>query len=290
MTDDPQRVICSIVGGDPPDIIVFDRYAVGEWAARGAFLPLDEFVAADLKAGRPDAIRPDEYYVPCWEEAHYKGKLYGIPMGTDDRALFYNKDMLIRAGLVDEKGEAKPPQNWKELREYANKLSVYDTGEDARATGVKRLKIAGFVPNYGNSWLYLYGWQNGAKVHERRRPHVPAQRPGVVGALEYMQSIYDDLGGAAQVNAFQSNFQGDALDPFLTGQIAMKIDGNWALDSIAAFKPGLNFGIAPAPMPDEKQQPISWLGGWAYVVPSGAKHVRESWDVIRRLSSTDTAT
>ena len=34
LVDDPQRVLCAIVGGDPPDIIVFDRYAVGEWAAR----------------------------------------------------------------------------------------------------------------------------------------------------------------------------------------------------------------------------------------------------------------
>ena len=168
LVDDPQRVICSIVGGDPADIILFDRFAVGEWAARGAFLPLDAFVAADLRAGRPDAIRSDEYYAPCWSEALYQGKLYGIPMGTDDRVLYYNKDMLIRAGLVDDKGEAKPPQDWKELREYANKLSVYETDEDnptrnAARSGSRKLKIAGFVPNYGNAWLYLYGWQNGAK-------------------------------------------------------------------------------------------------------------------------------
>ena len=98
MTDDPQRVVCSIVGGDPPDIILFDRYAVGEWAARGAFMPLDAFVAADLAAKRPDAIRQEDYYVPCWEEAHFQGKLFGIPTGTDNRALFYNKDMLSRRG------------------------------------------------------------------------------------------------------------------------------------------------------------------------------------------------
>src|SRR5258708_38682704 len=70
LVSDPQRVLCSIVGGEPPDIIVFDRYAVGEWASRGAFMALDEFVQND--AGRPDGIRKEDYYAPCWEEAMYE--------------------------------------------------------------------------------------------------------------------------------------------------------------------------------------------------------------------------
>ena len=36
--------MCSIAGGDPPDLIWFDRFAVGEWAARDAFLPLDDLI------------------------------------------------------------------------------------------------------------------------------------------------------------------------------------------------------------------------------------------------------
>jgi multiple sugar transport system permease protein len=282
LVDDPQRVLCAIVGGDPPDIIVFDRYAVGEWAARGAFLELDEFIAAD--AGRPDGIRKENYYAPCWEEAVYDGKLYGIPIATDNRALFYNKDMLIKAGYTDEKGAARPPKSWKELREYAVKLSVFDeTG------GRKRLKVAGFVPNYGNSWLYLYGWQNGAKYMSDDGRTCLLNEPAVVGALEYMKAVYDDLGGAAEVNAFQSSFQGGELDPFLTGKIAMKIDGNWVLSGIAAYKPDMNFAVAPAPMPDAATPPISWLGGWAWVIPRGAKHPKEAWELIRKLASVETA-
>lgn len=294
LVDDPQRVICAIVGGDPPDIIVFDRYAVGEWAARGAFMPLNAevsgvagpggFVAEDARTGEPDAIREENYYQPCWDEAIYQGKLYGIPIGTDDRALYYNKDMLVKKGFVDEKGEARPPRSWQELRDYANKLSEYD----AVSGGRKKLKVAGFVPNYGNSWLYLYGWQNGAQYMSGDGKTCLLHEKAVVGALEYMKSMYDDLGGAAEVNAFQSSFQGGELDPFLTGKIAMKIDGNWVLSGIAAYKPDMNFAAAPAPMPDASQEPISWLGGWAWVIPKGARHPREAWRLIRRLSSVET--
>src|SRR5579859_3500497 len=34
---DPTRFLVGVAGGMPPDIIRFDRYAVTEWAARGAF-------------------------------------------------------------------------------------------------------------------------------------------------------------------------------------------------------------------------------------------------------------
>ncbi|MCL5269419.1 MAG: hypothetical protein M1457_02440 [bacterium] len=71
MTADPTRFMISVAGGMPPDVIFFDRFALGEWAVRGAFTPLDPFIEADLKAGRADAIRPGGYY---------KGGLGRVPL------------------------------------------------------------------------------------------------------------------------------------------------------------------------------------------------------------------
>ena len=292
IVDDPQRVLCAIVGGDPPDIIVFDRYAIGEWAARGAFQPLDEFLRAD--AARADGLQPEDYYAPCWDEAAYQGHIYGIPMLADNRALYYNRDMLLRhkaelilAGVADEHGEVRPPRSWAELRLAASILSEYD-GKPSLAAP-RRLKVAGFVPNYGNSWLYLYGWQNGAHFMSADGRTCLLNEPRVVQALTFMKSIYDDLGGASNVYAFQSSFQGGENDPFLQEQIAMKIDGNWTLNGIAAYKADLNFGVVPAPMADPAETPLSWLGGFAWVIPTGAKHPREAWALIRTLASVETA-
>ncbi len=67
-TADPTRFIISLAGGTPPDIIVFDRFAIAEWATRGAFEPLNGFLAADLAAKQPDAINPDEFYPSAWDE------------------------------------------------------------------------------------------------------------------------------------------------------------------------------------------------------------------------------
>jgi hypothetical protein len=106
---DPTRFLISVAGGTPPDVIWFDRYAVAEWAARGAFVPLDSYIARDLAAGRPDTPSAARFYASCWDEARYNGQVYGIPTSVDDRALLYNRDLLRRAGLVDGKGEARPP-------------------------------------------------------------------------------------------------------------------------------------------------------------------------------------
>lgn len=53
----------------------------------------------------------------------YNGKTYNLPYGATTNGIVYNKDMFKKAGIVDENGEAKPPKTWKEVREYAKKLT-----------------------------------------------------------------------------------------------------------------------------------------------------------------------
>ncbi len=287
-TSDPTRFLVATAGGAPPDVIVFDRFAVTEWAARNAFLPLDDFIARDVanKQKNPPPPTQDLFYQACWDEAMYQGKVYGIPQGVDDRALVYNKDLLVRAGLVDEKGEAKPPKTWEELREYSKKLTERD------ANGA--ITRIGFIPNYGNSWLYIYGWMNGGEFMSKDGATCTLNDPKIVEALQYMRTLYDDLGGYQAVQAFQAGFQGGELDPFIQGNIAMKIDGVWVLGNIAKYAKELPFGVAPPPMPAariaelEKQgeKPlISWAGGWAYCIPATARQKEGAWELIRFLTS-----
>lgn len=275
---DPQRLMCAIAGGSVPDVVYQDRFAVGQWAARDAFLPLDDYVA------RSPEIRQENHYPACWAEAQYDGKLYAVPIGTDDRALYYNKDILSRAGFVDEKGEAQPPRTWDELKDYSVRLSEYE-GDN--------LTRAGFIPNYGNSWLYLYGWQNGGEFMTPDSRQCTLNDPEIVEALQFMVDVYDAVGrgtpatpGAQQVDAFAQSFEGAERDPFYVGKVAMKIDGNWVLSSIAEYAPNLNYGVAPAPVP-EGQEPITWSGGFAWAIPKGARDADLSFRFIEWMTSRE---
>ena len=282
MTADPQRFLCSVAGDASPDIIMFARNALSEWASRGAFQSLNKYLDEDV--GNPNVVYPistNNVVQQALDEVIYKNNIYGIPSSVDDRILYYNKNLFIREGLVDKNGNAKPPRTWKELAEYAVKL----TKKDEKGN----IKQLGFIPMFGNSWLYLFAWENGAKFLSPDGKTCTMNSKETVDALEYVVKIYDDLGGVKKVGAFQSTFQGAQLDPFLNDKIAMKIDLTDFLQGIAIYKPNMNFGTAPAPMPEKRLKegvkPVTWLGGWCYSIPSSAKNKKESWKLIRWLAS-----
>jgi len=112
---------------------------------------------------------------------------------------------------------------------------------------------------------------------------------GIAYALDFMTRVYDGLGGAEAVKAFESSFQGGDLDPFILGKVAMKIDGSWQLEPLARYGPDLDFGTAAPPMPqrelDKGRAPISWCGGWSYAIPSTAREKTGAWELIRFLVS-----
>jgi len=279
----PQKLMTAIVGKVPPDIIHQDRFTIGDWASRDTFMPLHKLIARDR--AKPDGIRPEEFYKACWAEATYKGRVYAIPFNTDDRALYYNRTLFREAGLDPN----KPPQTWDELLDCAKKLTRY-----RKDGGFERI---GFIPNFGNSWLYLYSWQNGGEFMSPDGRKCTMNNRYSVQALEYMTSVYDTLKGVDAINSFSSGFKANELDPFLTGLVAMKIDGNWFTNNVARYAPDLDFAVAPAPVPRERfegkgrfaGQPkfITWSGGFSLAIPRGAKHVEESWAFIKWIVSEE---
>ncbi len=286
-TDDPQRLLCAVAGGEPPDVVFFDRFAVGEWAARGAFRSLQDLYDRDIETGTQDpfTLREGDFYPPCWAEACYDGELFAVPLETDNRALYYNTDLLekhgdalIAAGCVDpdRPGRAGPPRTWEQLLRAAEIL----TERDERG----RLMRVGFIPNYGNSWLYIYGWLNGGRFMSEDGRTCTLNAPEIVDALAFMTSIYDLMGGARAVSAFQSSQEGADLDPFLAGKIAMRIDGNAYLESIANLRRDMRFGVTLAPAPEGKRR-LGWCGGWSLVIPAGAAHPEEAWELIKYMAS-----
>jgi multiple sugar transport system permease protein len=290
---DPTRFLVGVAGGMPPDVIRFDRYAVTEWAARGAFADITPFIERDRASGRPDAIVPENYFDSCWDEVVFRNPItgqkgvYGVPEKVDNRVLFYNKDLLKRAGYVDEKGEARPPKTWDELADMAVKLTERDS-----SGGIKRLGFAPGASNgsQGNAWLYLYGWMNGGHFMSADGKRCTLNDPRIVDALSWLTKVYDSMGGATAVKAFESSLQSGDLDPFITGKLAMKIDGFWQItDTVAQYGRNVNWGVAPPPIPqwqiDSGSHTCTWVSGWCYAIPSTAKHKEAAWELLRYLSS-----
>jgi len=398
-TGDPTRFLLSVAGGVPPDLIYFDRFAIVEWASRGAFADLTEMIEGSRDL--PDGIRKEEYFEPAWMEPIYKGRVYALANSIDTRALYYLRDPLIRAGFVyeaddpevlageEETGEARPPKTWEEaLRKRAhcqgraeadgtvllegfirrpgvNPDVPADAAPDLAKAGVRTgdvaaliskgkvfrgrigdidgpgrfrfdlvreqrpglrslpsafvgecevkifdrdgyvirltrfdpetglMSTAGFMPFFGNSWLYMYGWLNGAEFMTEDGTQCRLDSPEIVEALQYVVDIYDSIGGYEAARAFQvsSATANASMDLTLLGKVIMRIDGDWYLQTVMAFKPDLAFGVVPAPIPEKRLaaggEPVGWGGGWAYAIPATAKHKEGAWELMRWLCSVE---
>lgn len=288
----PQKLMTAIVGKVPPDVILQDRFTIADWASRGAFAPLDAFIERDLGKD-PYCPDPAEYYEPAWKEASYEGKVYAIPTTTDDRILYYNRKIFkeeaaaLRAAGLD---PTRAPRTWSEVLAYSRVLTKKDKNG--------RLIRAGFIPNFGNSWLYMYAFMNNAEFISKDGRRCTLASPEAEEALEFMIEGYDILGGYEASLVFQGGFQGNENDPFFNGQVAMKIDGDWINYGIARWAPRLDFGVAPPPVPDdrynrvgrfenEKDQFVTWIGGFSYAIPVGARHPEAAWRFIKFMASEE---
>ncbi|MGV3617760.1 MAG: extracellular solute-binding protein [Fimbriimonas sp.] len=289
---DPQKLMTSIVGNVAPDVIHQDRFTISDWASRGAFRPMDDLIERD-KATDPLTPTPDKYYKATWDEASYEGKVYGIPTGADNRILYYNKKIfrekakeLRAAGLDPERA----PRTWTELLAYSKVLT------ELNPDGT--LKRAGYMPNFGNTWLYMYAFQMNASFMSPDGRTCTLYSPQAEKALEFMVKGYDLIGGYEKAKSFESGFLGKENDAFIIGKVAMKVDGDWILNGISRYGPDLDFGVAPAPVPDdrynrtgefkdEKDTYITWMGGFSYAIPKGARNVEDGWKFVKWATSLE---
>ena len=289
---DPTKLMTSIVGNVAPDVIYQDRFTIGDWASRGAFLPLDDFLKNDPDPTKPT---PSQYYPAAWEEASFDKKVYAIPSVADDRVLYWNKgifrenaDKLRAAGLDPD----RPPKNWSELLAYSKVLTVFN------ADGT--LKRAGYLPNFGNAWLYLYAYQMNASFMSADGKKCTLDTPASEKALQFMVDGYDIVGGYEKAKAFETGFLGKENDAFLIGKVAMKVDGDWILADLARYGQNVELATAPAPIPDdrlagtgdfkgiaEKDKYITWIGGFSYAIPKGARNSKGGWEFIKFVCSLE---
>lgn len=279
----PQKLMTAIVGRVPPDVVDQDRFTVGDWASRGAFLPLNDLLAKDAKSGSPYAIRQSDYVPATWAEAVYQGKVYAIPNSTDDRVLFYNKTDFKNAGLDPN----KPPRTWDELIADAKKMTLRNSDGS--------YKQVGFIPTFSQGWLYLWSWQEDGDFLSPDGRRCTLDNPQTVKALAAVADWYKQLGGVDAINSFAGGFGDNQDDPLMTGQLAMRVDGDAVVSSIARWHPEMDFGVAPVPVPTErylhegrfKHDPtwVTWSGGFSYAIPIGAKHVQAAWEFIEWMNS-----
>ncbi|GHO50930.1 ABC transporter substrate-binding protein [Ktedonospora formicarum] len=104
-----QKIIQGAAARQLPDILIIDNPDHQAFSSMG--------ILADLTSQISSWGQGKDYLTGPWTSTTWKNKNYGIPNNSNCLALYYNADMLKKAGV-------NPPTNWDELHEAAKKLTT----------------------------------------------------------------------------------------------------------------------------------------------------------------------
>ncbi len=255
-----KKILTSILSENPPDVVNLIS-PVAKWASRFALLPLDSLM-------KKDSFDPSKFFPSLWKEMIYRNKVYAIPLYSNSYAFFYNKNLFKQAGLDPN----KPPKNWREVEEYAKRL----TRKDDKGRYVQM----GFIPNYGNlSTTMLMAWELGAKLEKDNATKVNLNNPAMLKALNWVVNYYKSY-PINDVSSFMAGFGYAEQQGFISEKLAMMILDNTFPDQIKLYKPTLDYGVTM--IPSFKGYPTaSSSGSWWLGIPRGAKHVKAAWKFMQ---------
>ncbi len=232
-----QKVLQMASSHTLPDVLMLDNPDLQQFAQSGALTPLGNY-----------AISAKGYLKGVVAASTYKGKLYGLQPITNSIALFYNKDILTKAGVT-------PPKTWAELRTDAKKLtsgSTYGLALSAPA-------------NYEGTWQFMpFMWSNGGDERNIATPQVAA-------ALQLLVDLKSDGSMSSSVVNWS---QADVDDQFKAGNAAMMVNGPWQFPVLNGVS-GLHYGVVPVPVPNAGGVPVAPLGGETWTVPNTGNKAHE---------------
>ncbi len=166
-----RKLLLTVAGGVPPDVVRFYTHLGGEMMSRGGLEDLGDLV-------KRDNFDIGDFFDVGIKQNTYNGRLYGIPWVIGPQALFYNKKLFREAGLDPN----KPPKTWKELEQYALKL----TKRNSKGL-IERIGFADFLYNPQNFSLYL--WQSGGDLLSNDGKKIAFNSSEGRAVLSWMKSL-----------------------------------------------------------------------------------------------------
>jgi ABC-type glycerol-3-phosphate transport system substrate-binding protein len=218
-----------------PDVYWADQPRISALAARGEAEDLTSAFSSYKSTFAPTA----------YDAGVYQDKLWALPIANSTQLLYYNKDLLKKAGLADPSASTDQRMTWEQLTSDAKK---------AKAAGAKYGMLFGQFDRYYQlePLPVQLGGSVGATGNGNLTPDFTSD--AWVKALTWYGSIFADGTAPKGVTSEQT-------DPaFLAGRAAYMVEGPWLLPQLKESK--VNWGVAPQPV-FEGGKPATPTGSWS---------------------------
>ena len=258
-----ERFLVSVAGNNAPDVASIFTVNIPSFAEKGALLPLDELA-------REHHIKEEDYLPVFWKICQYRNRLYALPTTASSLALHYNKKIFREAGID------LPPATINELDQMADRLTVFNEQG--------RLERAGFLPTQPGWWHPMWAIWFGGNIWDGHDT-LTIDSDASVRAFEWARG-YSEKYGADTLQNFKSGFGNAASpqEPFLSGVVAMELQGVWMNNFVEKYNPDLEYGVAPFPSAIPGQKNVALVETNILVIPASARHPREAFEFLAFVS------
>jgi len=287
--DDEQykaKLALDLKGGGGPDVFGIDGIWVGEFAQAGYIKPLQDVVGDSYKdwdgwSQISDAVQGN---------ASFDGKLYGIPVGTDGRVLFYNKKLFAQAGLPAD----WQPKSWDDILSTAKTLKqklpdVTPLQINAGTAMGEATTAQGFLPLLAGTGVSLYDngkWQGNSKQ--------------IRDVLSFYNTIYNTDGLGDKNYQLDAKGRDESFADFAAGKVAILAESDYLWRSVVDPKVGIDpikdkvgtvgYTLIPAEKPGSGirgQDFVSVSGGSIYTLNPKSANAKLAFDLMAFTQSPD---
>jgi multiple sugar transport system substrate-binding protein len=209
-TDLTNKVLLAAQQGTAPNVLVVDNPVVSTLAEAGV-LKSNQDSGLDATKAAPNLVAA----------AQTGGQTYGVPIGANTLALYYNKSVLQAAGV-----DPGSISDWAALDAALTKIT---------AAGKKGITFSAIGTEEGTFQFLPWFWGAGGQLTNLSSPEATA-------ALELWKSWLDKKYAP---NSVINNTQTTSWQEFATGEYAFAENGTWQLQN--AKKAGFAYGVIPIP-------------------------------------------
>jgi multiple sugar transport system substrate-binding protein len=252
-TDLTSKVLLAAQQGVAPDVLILDNPVVSTLAEAGVLTDTTQN-HLDTSAVQPNLLGAGEY----------QGKTYGVPIGANTLALYYNKNILKAAGV-----DPSTITDWSSLTAALAKV---------KAAGKTGITFSAIGTEEGSFQFEPWFWGSGANLTKLDSTQGAA-------ALNLWTSWLKD--GYAP-NSVINDTQTTSWQEFAAGKTAFSENGTWQLSNAA--KAGFPYGIIPIPAESGGAAPVP-TGGEFVTLPqqSDTSRYTTTEKLVSCLTSADNA-
>ena len=254
-----QKLTTDIAAGTNADLSIIGTRWLIDFVQQGIAEPLDGYITPEFK---------DRFIDTFLSPSVMEGKTYGLPIAASARAMYYNKDILSKAGV------ANPPATWAELQDAARKIK--ESGGDVFGFGLQGKEIETDV------YYYYAMWSMGSEILNEDGSS-GLGTPGALEAAKLYKSLIDE--GLTEPGVTSLNRE-DVQNLFKQGKVGMMITAPFLSNQIKEEAPNLSYGVAAIPA-----GPTGARGTYgvtdSIIMFQNSKNKEEAWKLLDYLFTTE---